>query len=1112
MARYEWPAGPESGDDPGARGLHRAQVLPQANVRLDDGSLEPLPAVRTPRQRRRLVPKDFPGPGLHQWLPIGPSELIRGQAANRPPMSGRIADLQIEPTLGNRVYAATAGGGVWFSGDGGRSWMPLDEFVVSPNRHTITPMGSALACGAIHVRWGASTLGADDEVFVGTGEPKSFTNAPNPDPGGPHPGGNLVGIGILHATGPALGNPWLTDQGGDQLRGEAVARIVASPLDDEDLYAATNAGLWHRPAGGSWIRLTADQGFVDVAVTSHGAGDLRIWLADFAQVTMATVTPPVAAPVAFAAVTLAPAARIPTNRALAVAAPNTVWVLGRTAEPSSTDIAPAALWRIDASAATPAGAAVTGVPEALFGSPNDQSYYDIAIVAHPDSPERLFVGGSAVSVGGEWNAALYRLDITGTSANATMVGVGVHSDVHSIRMGALDSGGTHRSVWVGCDGGVFRSLTDGARETFLPCNVGLATLEAGFVACHPSNDGIVAAGMQDNGTCERIGDSVWTLTQFGDGGGVVYDPAAAHRFYRQYIRADWESSDGSGISPVHRRGDRGKTSSETIENEASKFYSGSAALAHGGRTHLLIGTDRPWYSGDWGTNWVTIPTSRDPRGSDQVDLALDVLGPANSNGVYTDDRCCSDVHGDNVTGGAALTTRLSVADAGTQVRVRAHCLYGGGLTALIGLLPATTSDPWTWALEDDQRFRLSASAAETTALVNGDSTRFMPTLRGNSSVTDTCPHKQTVSLHGSCYVTTSGGTTLAAGNPVVDTVWWFDGDGNWYPCGVRHTNARGRWLLPTERIIAPALAVVVDPTDADVVFVGTSVGVIRGVLSFETVAGSQVPVWDWEPMVNGLPETAVNDLSIFSDGTLRLLRAALHGRSVWEVDLATPATSVRTFLRVYPTDMRRRRPTPLTGAAVIGEGTVRFDCGPDIVVQTGAVVTEPGGPTEGALGMVDVRRHHPVVVDDAATTVDVMVHHRSPFAAAPSDIRVALLRRDLAAGETDPPIAGLWAALVAIAAGGTVPATLPSGWNAAGSQLLRNITAPADVRRPRAVRFTVDLTGHADGRVMLMAVVLSNDDQIAVEEAEKLAGGECTTLSELVTHSRHVAARLIEVD
>ena len=60
-------------------------------------------------------------------------------------------------------------------------------------------------------------------------------------------------------------------------------------------------------------------------------------------------------------------------------------------------------------------------------------------------------------------------------------------------------------MWVGCDGGVFRSVTDGDPGTFLPCNIELATLEPGFVACHPTNDGLVAVGMQDNGTCERRG-------------------------------------------------------------------------------------------------------------------------------------------------------------------------------------------------------------------------------------------------------------------------------------------------------------------------------------------------------------------------------------------------------------------------------------------------------------------------------------------------------------------------------------------------------------------------------------------------------------------------------
>ena len=49
--------------------------------------------------------------------------------------------------------------------------------------------------------------------------------------------------------------------------------------------------------------------------------------------------------------------------------------------------------------ATPAGVEVTGVPGDMFGATSDQSWYDMCIAAHPDATERLFVGGSAVSVG-----------------------------------------------------------------------------------------------------------------------------------------------------------------------------------------------------------------------------------------------------------------------------------------------------------------------------------------------------------------------------------------------------------------------------------------------------------------------------------------------------------------------------------------------------------------------------------------------------------------------------------------------------------------------------------------------------------------------------------------
>jgi hypothetical protein len=71
----------------------------------------------------------------------------------------------------------------------------------------------------------------------------------------------------------------------------------------------------------------------------------------------------------------------------------------------------------------------------------------------------------------------------------------------------------------------------------------------------------------------------------------------------------------------------------------------------------------------------------------------------------------------------------------------------------------------------------------------------------------------------------------------------------------------------------------------------------------------------WQPYNSGLPEAAVQDLAITTwprpaGAPLKLLRAALQSRGVWEVepDVDTPAA---TYLRVHPYDTRRITPTDL---------------------------------------------------------------------------------------------------------------------------------------------------------------------------------------------------------
>ncbi len=183
------------------------------------------------------------------------------------------------------------------------------------------------------------------------------------------------------------------------------------------------------------------------------------------------------------------------------------------------------------------------------------------------------------------------------------------------------------ALWAACDGGVFRSIFHDQNSAFVARNDGLAVVEANYVACHPTCEGRVVVGLQDNG-----------LDRAALVGGVGATPATA-------TAAGWRStrsrppatcastSTGSGRRPTaarttgcspSARSPRRSPSTPTPPPSATTpaFYSTPAAIAHnrGGaarptHTQVLIGTTRVWYTEDWANTWVTLPTGTDPIGA-----------------------------------------------------------------------------------------------------------------------------------------------------------------------------------------------------------------------------------------------------------------------------------------------------------------------------------------------------------------------------------------------------------------------------------------------------------------------------------------------------------------
>lgn len=913
-----------------------------AAERTDDGRAE------------RIVPQVFPAGNADRWVPIGPSTIRRGDAEGRPTMSGRVRALEVDGS-GTRAYAGTAKGGVWYTSDGGSSWAPLGGWANEPR--VVGGINNALSVGALLVSFGDTA--ADDFVMVGTGEqPPTAPGFASPDVAL-----DILSVGVLAAKGPATAaigaDPWESATGIALFENVACYRLARDPtavagLDDDTIVAATSGGLFVgvRQLGTfAWSRVGAADAFCGATASVTDVAWLP--LAAFPRQRLFVVfalntTPGVATGVAFCDDVTDPSPTFtwvtglgpsPANQVgrLSVAVNDddtALYVLGELSVPPTPTATPT-VWQIaNPTAAAPSSAVLTNTPgvDQLWGVQRD---YDQAITVTTSTQggatrvDRVHLGGSLVSTTplaaptippgtSNWNAALYAFDVSAAGALMPVAGVsavsvapatdgadlpgwignGIHPDVHTIKV--TDDGGAARQVWVGCDGGVFVSTSNGQTNTFAPRNAGLAAIEVGFGASHPTSSHYGIIGTQDNGGQARVGDTVWEVSALGDGGGVGIHRVQSDRAVMQYVQGDWQGRPQRGfVAPL--RAPAGGAAD--VEHNTALAYTGLASVAHpaaasGGR--IALGTNRVWLTDDLGSaaanTWVVLPYSPGAFARATDPRPARVPAPANS--------------GVGVPAGGPLVTAAGLGPVVTVKWVTPTsllALYQGGVVRYT----EQPGSPGNWQTQLEMPRFLAALPAVNPAAM---STQF----------TDIAPVPGTNDF----YLTTTGGP----GAPPVDTCFYFN-----------NTLAGGSGFVPTglnTQIppIDPAYSVVVDPTTPTTVYVGT----VSGVWMRSRGGGG---AFGWAQMVNGLPEAAIQDLSIWPDPggppSPVLLRAAVESRGVWEVDLSQNEAQ-RTYVRVHPYDDRRQFPTPLQDPTKPpAAAALPTLASPDIVIRPQSPVTTP---------------------------------------------------------------------------------------------------------------------------------------------------------------------------
>ena len=197
---------------------HRRQSCPQA--------LPPRLAAATcrhPGPEARAA--STAGRGRQRELDADRALRHRPRPGERQPASQRTDHISCRRPRGARAYVGAANGGVWFSGDAGSNWNPLDDYAVSPLL-TSAIEADSLAVGAIAVQFGATA--STDLIYVGTGEANNNLDA-------------YFGIGVKRSASGGAPGSWTLE--GANLAGRGFFRVVIDPDDPTLVLAATTSGV-----------------------------------------------------------------------------------------------------------------------------------------------------------------------------------------------------------------------------------------------------------------------------------------------------------------------------------------------------------------------------------------------------------------------------------------------------------------------------------------------------------------------------------------------------------------------------------------------------------------------------------------------------------------------------------------------------------------------------------------------------------------------------------------------------------------------------------------------------------------------------------------------------
>ncbi len=478
------------------------------------------------------------------WAQLGPGNI-----------GGRTRALLVHPTNLNVMYAAGVTGGIWKSSNGGASWTPLNDML--PNLAVV-----AMAMDPKN----------PEIIYAGTGEivGSPFTR----------------GAGIFKTTDGGASWTHLSSTANNS-HFYFVNDLVISPTNSQRIYAATWAGVYRSTDGGaSWTRVlnptnsegkTVYAGCTDLTIRTDQSTDyLFAACGNYEQAAVYRNTD--AAGAGSWTVVLSESgmgrtslAIAPSNQSVIYAAAASIGTSSRGqlhAVFRSTSGGAAGTWTAQVRKTDPiklntllfTNPISATMSECGFGSnnPYGQGDYDNVIAVDPADPNRVWVGGIDLfrsdDGGRNWGLASYWW---ASQTNPRFA----HADQHVIVFHPHYNGTTNKTMFVGNDGGLFRTddaraaVATGPGATCAPNGTMIwQSLNNNYGVTHfyhgvPYPDGkTYFGGTQDNGTVrgtDADGINGWREIMGGDGGYVAVDQTNPSTLYAEvYYLSLRKSTDG----------------------------------------------------------------------------------------------------------------------------------------------------------------------------------------------------------------------------------------------------------------------------------------------------------------------------------------------------------------------------------------------------------------------------------------------------------------------------------------------------------------------------------------------------------------------------------------